>query len=178
MSILEKPMDRVRDDIQRNDLGKARDRLHGLIVSRPDDLALRKQLGGIYGRLQMPEMAGRYWYLEEEKDETMRAACRRFESQFHGDPALMLFAIRFKGDLERINDTFAGRTLSELHQKAKEKHGWYENYRNKGALKFAHSKTENHKTRDAAIKWVFLATVILLIFFVCVGVISVAKWLF
>jgi hypothetical protein len=68
---IEKSLEIVQKDINNGDLGKARDRLHGLISSSPDNLSLRKLLGNIYWQLQMPEMAGRYWYLEAEKDEKM-----------------------------------------------------------------------------------------------------------
>jgi hypothetical protein len=128
----------------------------------------------------MPEMAGRYWYLEEEKDERMITACQRFEQQFRSDPAFILFAIRFKGQLEPIRDTFAGKKLQELHQEAKKKHSWYEDFRNRGSSKFYHSKYDpkKHKTRDAIIKWVFIPVVILVVFFICVGVVSIIKWFF
>ncbi len=52
---------KIEEDILKNDLGKARDRLHGLISTYPNDLELRKKLGEIYFELKHPSMAGRYW---------------------------------------------------------------------------------------------------------------------
>ena len=72
--IPEKTLKRIEKDIENNNLGKARDRLHGLITTYPNELALKK-LGDIYFTLQYPEMAGRYWYLEKEKTDVMHAAC-------------------------------------------------------------------------------------------------------
>jgi hypothetical protein len=43
---------RVEEDIARGDLGKARDRLHGLLKDYPDDLALRTRLAEVYARQQ------------------------------------------------------------------------------------------------------------------------------
>jgi hypothetical protein len=177
---LQQSLNRVQKDIDNGDLGKARDRLHGLIATYPDHLELRKQLGDIYEQLQMPGMAGRYWYLEEEKDEKIVRACQQFEEQFKNDPALILFALKFKGEREPIKETYAGRILLELHQKAREKHPWYEDFRNRGSQKYHHSpyNSEKHKTRNTIIKWALLGVVVLLVFFLCVGVISVIKWVF
>jgi hypothetical protein len=175
---LRQSLENVHNDVKNGDLGKARDRLHGLISSFPDNLELRKQLGNIYWQLQLPEMAGRYWYLEEEKDERMIKACQRFEKQFKNDAAFILFAIKFKGQLEPIRDTFAGQTLQGLHQTALEKHAWYKDFRNRGSSKYRQSTydREKHKTRDAIIKWGFIIILILLVFILCVGVVSVIKW--
>lgn len=62
-----KALHKIQKGIGNNNVGKARDRLHGLISTYPNALQLRKQLGDIYYQLQNPAMAGRYWYLEEEK---------------------------------------------------------------------------------------------------------------
>ncbi|MGE5071923.1 MAG: DUF6584 family protein [Anaerolineae bacterium] len=90
---LSRTLERIEEEVRRGDLGKARDRLHGLIGTYPDDLGLRERLGRVYWQLQMPEMAGRYWYLAERRDEDMRAACSRFEAHFRNDPALILLAL-------------------------------------------------------------------------------------
>ncbi len=100
---LERTLESIEANINAGDLGKARDRLHGLLSSYPDTLDSRKRLGAVYWRLQMPEMAGRYWYLEEVKDLDMTAACRRFEAKFGDDPAyLLLLKFRAKLKLSRI----------------------------------------------------------------------------
>ena len=39
-----KTLKRIEEDIENNNLGKARDRLHGLIFTYPNELHLRKQL--------------------------------------------------------------------------------------------------------------------------------------
>ncbi len=125
-------------------------------------------------------MAGRYWYLEEEKDERMVKACQRFENQFHDDPVHLLFSIRYKGDLELIKDTFAGKTLLKLHQDAKAKHSWYEDFRNKGPLKYTHTKYdhEKHKTKDAIIKWSFIGFLAFIVILICIGGVTVLNWIF
>lgn len=170
---LEKSLEYVQNDIQNGDLGKARDRLHGLITSYPDHLELRSMLGNVYWQIQQPDMAGRYWYLEEEKDKRMEKACERFERQFKSDPVEMLFAIKYKGQLDLIINTYAGKTLNGLHQAAKAKHSWYEDYRKKGSEKYHHSPkydSKRHKVRDTLFKGLFWILVILVITLLCVGV--------
>ena len=61
---IEETWARIEDEIAARDLGKARDRLHGLLVTYPEDLAIRHRLGEVYWMLGHPAMAGRYWYLE------------------------------------------------------------------------------------------------------------------
>src|SRR5512141_217310 len=166
---LDRTLKSIEDNIRAGDLGKARDRLHGLISSYPDNLELREQLAAVYWRLQMPEMAGRYWYLEEEKDPDMADACRRFEAQFGNDPAYLLFALKFRGDLESIKDTFAGRLLLDLDARARRKHYWYSDFRKRGAAKYRRHRYETgkHRTRDFILKWgcITAAALIALIFF-------------
>ena len=170
----ENTLKKIHQEILDNDLGKARDRLHGLLISYPDDLQLRKMLGDIYWQMLLPDMAGRYWYLEEQKDEKMLMACRRFEKQFKQDPMYMLFAIKFKGDLKKIEDTFAGETLMRLHLQAKEKYYWYEHFQNKRRNKYATYQSEPHKI------WGVILYVILifLLSVFCIGGITIFRWIF
>jgi hypothetical protein len=63
-------------------------------------------------------MAGRYWYLEEEKTPDMAAACEAFERSCGGNPVYLLLGLKFRGDIEPIRDTYAGRTLLELQARA------------------------------------------------------------
>jgi hypothetical protein len=119
----EETLSRIQADIASSDLGKARDRLHGLIATYPDDLALRLRLGQVYWELRYPSMAGRYWYLEEEKTPDMTAACLLFERSCGGNPVNLLLGLKFRGDIERIRDTYAGRTLLELQARAADSYG-------------------------------------------------------
>jgi len=54
---------KVHAEIEAGRLYQARDRLHGLIQSYPDEYTLRWLLGDVYWRLNYPAMAGRYWWL-------------------------------------------------------------------------------------------------------------------
>ena len=129
---LNETLKKVEEDIRTGDLGKARARLHGLIASYPNNLDLRKQLGDIYWNLHMPAMAGRYWYLVEDKDERMQAARKRFEGEFRNDPYHMLLALKFKGDREAMKGTYADDVLDDLEHYASKKYPWYADFGKKG----------------------------------------------
>jgi len=65
---------KVHAEIEAGRLYQARDRLHGLITSYPDDYTLRWLLGDVYWRLSYHAMAGRWWWLyPPERPETAEA---------------------------------------------------------------------------------------------------------
>jgi hypothetical protein len=174
---LPQTLQRIEDDIRRGDLGKARDRLHGLLVTYPNDLSLRQRLGHVYWQLHLPEMAGRYWYLVEHKDEDMRAACARFEAQFRNDPAHLLHALKYKGNVDALGDTYARRMLLDLERRARAKHPWYGLFRERGHAGLRPYPGRQHTTRDELVKWgcIVIAIVLLVLFLtgVVVGAITI-----
>lgn len=110
----EKTLIKIEKDIKNNDLGKARERLHGLIQSYPNDLSLRKKLGDIYFRLQYPTMAGRYWYLEENKTPEMIQACQQFEKSMGNNTNEIVRVLKFKGDSTTINHLLFNHTYPSI----------------------------------------------------------------
>lgn len=123
----EETLRRVEQDIAGGNLGRARDRLHGLIAYEPNNLALRAALAAVYAQLQFPAMAGRYWYLEENKTEAMEAACAEFERSCGNDPLRMLLALKFKGDVDQLDEPFARQKLLALRQDCERKYHYYPN---------------------------------------------------
>jgi len=99
---ISKTLKDIEEDIKNDDLGKARDRLHGLISTFPNELELRKKLGDIYFELKYPAMAGRYWYLEENKTPLMVHACIEFEKSMGNDINNIARALKYKGDIELL----------------------------------------------------------------------------
>jgi hypothetical protein len=89
-------LQRVSDDIKRGYLGSARDRLHGLLASYPDDLSLRSRLADIYWQLRHPGMAGLYWFLESTRTEDIKRAIAEFERESGGDPWTILTRLKIK----------------------------------------------------------------------------------
>lgn len=96
---LEETRAKILAEIEAGKLYQARDRLHGLICSYPNDVSLRWLLGDVYWRLSYPAMAGRWWWIyppdRPEVDEALSAfihACGGKEDQLmirsrpHPDP--------------------------------------------------------------------------------------------
>ncbi len=120
----ESSVEKVDFEIVQGNLAKARDRLLGLIATYPNDLTLRTKLGDVYWKMELPAMAGRYWFLEENKTETMSAACVGFEKSCRGNPLNILRALRFCGSVEKLASDFAGRKLISLQEKCNEMYGF------------------------------------------------------
>jgi hypothetical protein len=171
---------KVRVDIRRGDLGQARERLHGLLSSYPDNLDLRKRLGEVYWSLQMPAMAGRYWYLVEKKDERMVKSCQAFEKTCKLDPAHILLAVKFRGEVAAVKDSYARDTLTHLTQEAIKNQGWYGYYIKRRKDKSRPMNVENSKDNlvSKSLPWILLAFVIIGLIFSCIGLISVVRWIF
>ncbi|TDL83396.1 DNA helicase [Peribacillus frigoritolerans] len=112
---------KIEEDIKKNDLGKARDRLHGLIATYPDELELRRKLGDIYYELKYPSMAGRYWYLEKNKTPEMQHACIEFEKSMGNNPFQIVRALKFKGDKEILKNLEFSDNFSPVQKKVTEK---------------------------------------------------------
>ncbi|MDM5293067.1 DNA helicase [Peribacillus simplex] len=115
-----KTIKKIEEDIEKNDLGKARDRLHGLISTFPNELDLRRKLGDIYFALKYPSMAGRYWYLEKSKSPEMVKACIQFEKSMGNDPIRIGRAIKYKGDSEVLKRLQLDQVISPIQNKVKE----------------------------------------------------------
>jgi hypothetical protein len=116
-----KTLIKIEEDIENNDLGKARDRLHGLISTYPDELEFRKRLGDIYFELKYPSMAGRFWYLEENKTLEMIKACNEFEKSMGNDPYRIARVLKYKGDKEILKRLELHGEFSPIKNKVKEK---------------------------------------------------------
>ena len=114
---------KVEAEIEAGDLGKARDRLHGLVVTYPCDLSLRSWLGGVYWALQYPERAGCYWYLEEDTTPEMEAARKAFENRWGGDPLRILRALKFRAEPMQLESDFAMTKLLDLQERCEKEQG-------------------------------------------------------
>ena len=115
---LQETLDRASLDEARGELGKARDRLEGLLVAYPDEIEVRRRLGDVYWRLQYPERAGRHWYLFESDRPEMELAKRAFESRYGGDAWLMLNAIGYHGGLDSLDGTYGNTVIRDLAKRA------------------------------------------------------------
>ena len=173
---IEKTLEKIDADVASGDLGKARDRLHGLLATYPEDLALRRRLGDVYWQLQYPAMAGRYWYLEESKTPDMVAACEAFERSCGGSPFHLLLALRFQGNVEAISDTYAGRKLLALQERVRDENRYHIDFQKRGADRYR--PVPRKGWADKALIGGCVVGVLTVLGLMGIGLYAVLAWLF
>jgi hypothetical protein len=173
---IEQTLNKVERDITSGDYGKARDRLHGLIATYPNDLSLRRKLGEVYWQLQYPAMAGRYWYLEEDKSPDMIAACQAFERWCGDNSFQILLSLKFRGDLASLDSAFAEQTLRALQSRVEEEYGCHVTFGKRGAEKY--QWTPVRKPRHVAACVVCVVAVLAGLGLMVVGLVTVVNWIF
>ncbi|MDF2791610.1 MAG: helicase, partial [Neobacillus sp.] len=162
VKITVKTLKKIEEDINKNDLGKARDRLHGLISTYPNELELRRRLGDIYTELKYPSMAGRYWYLEKNKTPEMVKACILFEKSMGNDPIRVARALKFKGDSEILKRLQLDQVISPIQDKVKE----------------TLLEEPEDPLNDKLIIFGCFSIIILTIIFALIGVYTILNWIF
>ncbi|MER8046653.1 DUF6584 family protein [Streptomyces sp. NPDC094032] len=103
---------RIDADLAAGRVPMARQRLRGLIGSFPDDLALRRRLGEVYRLYGEPAEAGRWTYLEEDRDPAETAA---FEARYHA-PHRRMRALAWRGPEAAAGSAFARARLAEVRE--------------------------------------------------------------
>jgi hypothetical protein len=172
----EETLRRIEREIEAGDRGKARDRLHGLLVTYPDDLAVRRRLGDVYWQLHYPAMAGRYWYLEEVRTPEMDWARAAFERSCGNNAAQILMALKFNGDVLALGDSFAGRTLLALQEQVRQEHGYQIVFGKRGRERYRY--TDRVKARGRWLLIGCLAAALAAAALVTVGLVAVVQWIF
>jgi len=115
---LDATLQRAERDAGRGDLGKARDRLEGLLSTYPAELEIRRRLGAVYWELGYPERAGRHWYLLPDEDGHMEQAKAAFRARYGSDLRLMLAHLGYRGGLDAVRGTHAEQVLLRLAAEA------------------------------------------------------------
>ena len=163
-------LSRVQVDIDRGDLGKARDRLHGLVAQYPNDLSLRARLAEVYANLKYPRMAGRYWYLESDKTPRILEACRAFEESCGHDALHILLAIKYRGDPPALPDE--NRAILEgLQKRSEAQHGYFPDMRAKGRERWKPGRKATRADRVLAL--LFAAFLIGLVVLAAIGLLTI-----
>ena len=163
---------RIERDIAAGNLGKARDRLHGLILSYPEDLSLRFRLAEVYRQLQYPAMAGRYWYLEEQRTEEMRQAVAEFERECGNEPWLIANRQKIRFEPEGLPPGHARDRLTELTDRCKRKYGQAPDFSGRrGKRQFVPENVQSHAVAVGCI-----LTFVVLAFLVVMGIMHVLSW--
>ncbi|MFI0960952.1 DUF6584 family protein [Streptomyces sp. NPDC021080] len=101
---------RVDADLAAGRVPAARQRLRGLVSSFPNDLTLRRRLAEIYRLYDEPAQAGRWMYLESDRDEAETSA---FEARY-GDAAERMRALAWRGSESLARTPFAKEQLETV----------------------------------------------------------------
>lgn len=163
---LDETLYKIQCDLEAGNFGKARDRLHGLLSSYPNNLDIRRRLGLVYWDLKYPVNAGRYWYLQETKTPEMIKACKEFEENCGNHPFQILRSLKFKGDINQIGE-HARLTIMGLQKRAKQ-----------GGFKEIIRDSKYQKIEEKLVPTLLIIVVILLIVFMVIGFTTVIKWIF
>ena len=110
----------IKQRIAEEKLDTACVQLHGLIFLFPREVFLRPMLAEIYWKLGDAVMAGRFWYLVENKTPEIEAVCREFEEHYENDLLKIFYLLieDFKNEKENVIGTAAEKPLRELQEKA------------------------------------------------------------
>ncbi|MET9802957.1 DUF6584 family protein [Streptomyces sp. NPDC006368] len=101
---------RVDADLAAGRVPMARQRLRGLVSSFPDDLGLRRRLAEVYRLYGEPAEAGRWMYLEEDRDADETAA---FEARYR-TPQERMRALAWHGPESLAGSRFAAEQLAAV----------------------------------------------------------------
>ncbi|MET8859029.1 DUF6584 family protein [Streptomyces sp. NPDC004579] len=101
---------RVDADLAAGRVPVARQRLRGLVSSFPNDLTLRRRLAETYRLYGEPAEAGRWMYLESDRDTAETAA---FEARY-GTPEQRMRALAWSGSESLAQTAFARGQLEAV----------------------------------------------------------------
>ncbi|KES06267.1 hypothetical protein BU52_16200 [Streptomyces toyocaensis] len=101
---------RVDADLAAGRVPMARQRLRGLVSSYPDDLTLRRRLAEVYRLYGEPAQAGRWMYLEENRDAGETSA---FEARYR-TPLERMRALAWRGPESLAPSAFAREQLAAV----------------------------------------------------------------
>ncbi|MFB8200455.1 DUF6584 family protein [Kitasatospora purpeofusca] len=160
---------KVDADLRAGRIPVARQRLRGLVTSYPADLTARRRLAEVYRLYGEPAEAGRWTYLDADRDPDETAA---FEAR-HPDPLDRMVAVAWRGPEESAPTETARARLSGLREAASVQAGrpvyWHP----------VQNRTE-HTDEDDSTGTLFCAGLALaglaLLGFAVLGVVTFVRW--
>jgi hypothetical protein len=111
---LETDLAAIRAAIANGEVDEATWRMRGIALNISPGTRLSKEIGDLFWELGFPTMAGRYWYLIENKSDQMIAACAEFEHSLGNTPTLIADALGWTAN----PSPFAKERLDELRRQA------------------------------------------------------------
>ncbi|MFD9060756.1 DUF6584 family protein [Kitasatospora purpeofusca] len=160
---------RVDTDLRAGRIPVARQRLRGLVGSYPADLTVRRRLAEVYRLYGEPTEAGRWSYLDVDRDPDEAAA---FEAR-HPDPLDRMTAVAWRGPEESAPTDTARARLAGLRAAASARAGrpvhWHDR-----------PDRAEHTEQDDSTGTLFCAGLALaglaLLGFAALGVVTFVRW--
>jgi hypothetical protein len=116
---LRETLSRVDADLTEGRIPVARQRLRGLVSSFPNDLTLRRRLAEVYRLYGESAEAGRWNYLEEDRDAAETSA---FEAKY-ATASRRMRALAWSGPESLASSTFAAERLAAVRAACTEESG-------------------------------------------------------
>jgi hypothetical protein len=113
----------IRCDIGDGKTDEAVDKLGGLVLKIRPGTPHSEEIGNLFWEIGLPAMAGRYWYLLDNKSDEILAACDEFQRSLGNNPVLIIDALGWAENRE----TNIEIKLEELHDRARDfrhKYAW------------------------------------------------------
>lgn len=114
-------LEKIEREIAEGKLGIARDRLHGLSLTYPEDVSLRSRQGDIYSQLGLPIEAGRCWILDDEPNEEKTEAVDAFLRSCNNHPVAILKRLKVRCDPQDLSTITAQQKIEELFKGCKKR---------------------------------------------------------
>ena len=114
---VDETLERVRRELAAGQIAAARQRVRGLVASRPHCLAARELLAETYRRTGDPVQAGRWAYATDAASDAEIAA---FARGFRDDPVQMMRALRWAGSADDASSDAVRERLRSLKARAEE----------------------------------------------------------
>ncbi|MCC6126137.1 MAG: hypothetical protein IT426_14340 [Pirellulales bacterium] len=151
----------IRNDISLGKYDEATNKLGAISFRCPSGSTHSNEIGNLYWELGFPAMAGRYWYLFENKTVQMLAACDEFQRSLGNNPVLIVESLGWPAD-----------PSPDVKAKLEELHGRARDFRKKYSWKI--EATKGIRDRFALLGCGIIATIILFIFIQ--GIIFIGTW--
>jgi hypothetical protein len=105
----------IRRAISDGNAEEAKAKIRSVSLNVSPGSRLTKEIGELYLELGFSAMAGRYWYLLEDKSDQMIAACEEFERSLGNSPVLIMETLGWCPE----RSSYATAKMDELRDRAK-----------------------------------------------------------
>ena len=153
---------------------KATNRLRSLIQENPNQMELWNTLAEYYYESGFLDAAGKYWILTEPSEERIKQCVEIYEKSVNFSGYQILQEIVFRGDKTKLSK-YAQQKLTALELDSKEKMKFIPKFNPKINIK--HKNNQKHSMKEKWIEMIGPILLLIIIFLLIVGFVTVIKWI-